>query len=428
MDIDQRLYEWKVSAPLQSDTGVMFDPKFIELNYWQAVTMLYRQSLSTPAAFAGELSPTEDVGSPTGLFVEKKEDEDLVFLKCAEAGHKTLKLYRQLHCQRMVNYTYLATHHLFMAGISFLYAVWHSPAVRSQLTLEDFDYTVLAATFVLGDLTQKCPPAEACREAFERMSKATVQMCLSKPEFGFSLNRDLKTPRTARRNTNTSTSEAMAIDPQLNTSYQAIAPKPAPKRPPPEFDMDLRGLFPEDLDSHVRPSASFPANFIRKQRQRAPSHGTSQLQSSSRFSQPSVPSTSSAQQSQTPFSLNPPTDLSFSSSTSEQASQPFFQQNSYNPDFMDISSLPGMDFLNLAMPSTASISDPTATATSLSNTLAQTGSTAYDLWGPYGVSPGVDMGFGVGTMGLDFQHDWSNGVSDDLFDGFFFGNGGNGMS
>lgn len=132
-DIDQRLFEWKEAAPQQKETGVGFSTQFLELNYWQAVIMLYRQSLSVPLPFAGELSPTEEVSSPTNTRIEDKEDEDLVFLKCAEAGQKTLKLYRQLHRLRLVNYTYLATHHLFMAGISFLYAVWHSPAVRGRL-------------------------------------------------------------------------------------------------------------------------------------------------------------------------------------------------------------------------------------------------------------------------------------------------------
>lgn len=132
-DIDQRLYEWKESAPEPSETGVGFSVHFLELNYWQAVIMLYRQSLSVPAPLARELSPTGEVSSPSSVRMEEKEDEDLVFLKCAEAGQKTLKLYRQLHRLRLVNYTYLATHHLFMAGISFLYAVWHSPAVRARL-------------------------------------------------------------------------------------------------------------------------------------------------------------------------------------------------------------------------------------------------------------------------------------------------------
>jgi hypothetical protein len=132
-DIDRRLWEWKQSAPYQQDTGVDFKVHFLELNYWQAVIMLYRQSLSVPEPLAQELSPTEDVSSPSSVRREEREDEDDVFLKVAEAGQKVLKLYRQLHRVKLVNYTYLATHHLFMAGISFLYAVWHSATVRSRL-------------------------------------------------------------------------------------------------------------------------------------------------------------------------------------------------------------------------------------------------------------------------------------------------------
>jgi hypothetical protein len=132
-DIDRRLWEWKQSAPFQQDTGVDFKVHFLELNYWQAVIMLYRQSLSVPEPLAQELSPTEDVSSPSSVRKEEREDEDDVFLKVAEAGQKVLKLYRQLHRVKLVNYTYLATHHLFMAGISFLYAVWHSAMVRSRL-------------------------------------------------------------------------------------------------------------------------------------------------------------------------------------------------------------------------------------------------------------------------------------------------------
>ena len=79
--------------------------------------MLYRQSLSVPSVLAGELGATNgDVSSPSMVNIEEREDEEQVFLKVAEAGQKVLKLYRQLHRVHLVNYTFLATHHLFMAG------------------------------------------------------------------------------------------------------------------------------------------------------------------------------------------------------------------------------------------------------------------------------------------------------------------------
>lgn len=133
IDIDKRLWEWKSSAPTKKETGVGFSVEFLELNYWQCVIMLYRQSLSVPPMFEGEFNTSEEVESPRIHNVELREDEERVFLKVAEAGQRVLRLYRQLHRVHLVNYTFLATHHLFMAGISFLYAIWHSPIVRSRL-------------------------------------------------------------------------------------------------------------------------------------------------------------------------------------------------------------------------------------------------------------------------------------------------------
>jgi hypothetical protein len=157
VDIDRRLLEWKDSAPTQRDAGVQFSPLFLELNYWQALIMLYRQSLVVPTGLESELGNTgSDMGSPSMTSLEEREDEDLVFLKVAEAGQKVLKLYRQLHRVHLVNYTFLATHHLFMAGkypyletidsaehvvgISFLYAVWHSVHVRSLLVCQTLSF------------------------------------------------------------------------------------------------------------------------------------------------------------------------------------------------------------------------------------------------------------------------------------------------
>lgn len=118
MDVDKRLWEWKESAPSQQDIGVAFTPLLLELNYWQAVIMLYRQSLAVPEQLAdltGASRGGGDVNSP-GTINERREDEEMVLMKVAQAGQTVLKLYRQLHRLKLVNYTYLATHHLFMSG------------------------------------------------------------------------------------------------------------------------------------------------------------------------------------------------------------------------------------------------------------------------------------------------------------------------
>lgn len=119
-DMNHRLVEWKETAPKHQETGVRFPVEFLELNYWQAVIMLYQQCLTAPAELAEELVPAEDVSSPSFSNIDDAEDEDEIYYKVAEAGQKVIRIYRSMHRLRLVNYTYLATHHIFMAGMLLL--------------------------------------------------------------------------------------------------------------------------------------------------------------------------------------------------------------------------------------------------------------------------------------------------------------------
>lgn len=50
--------------------------------------------------------------------------------------------------------------------------------------MDEVDFTVLAATSVFTDLSEKCPPAEACRDAIDRTARATIRMANSTGGFG----------------------------------------------------------------------------------------------------------------------------------------------------------------------------------------------------------------------------------------------------
>ncbi|KAL8830213.1 MAG: hypothetical protein Q9191_001553 [Dirinaria sp. TL-2023a] len=348
-DIDRRLWEWKESAPLQEDTTVQFSVKFLELNYWQAVIMLYRQSLSVPPVLAGEMSPDDDVASPMSIGLDEPENEDDIFLKVAEAGQSVLKLYRQLHRVHLVNYTYLATVHLFMAGIAFLYAIWHSPTVRSRLSLEDVEYTVHAATSVLADLVEKCPPAEACKDAFDRMSKATIKMVLSTTGFMAPLGEQV-----SRRSQQDYNSPPSPQPIKGDLSQQSCVRS---SRPSPQFDMNLRDLFPE-----VQDGPAFDGSFGHWQSSAPnvlPSQAASQFHQTSNFP--------TAQPQYVPVPQQPAPTSNASLHT---------EQYSF-PNDLD------MLFMN----------DETVM---------------------FGGNPGLDLG-------LTGDHNWADGAQVDLFDGFFFG-------
>ncbi|KAK4951078.1 hypothetical protein LTR28_006944 [Elasticomyces elasticus] len=389
-------------------TGVNFSPLFLELNYWQAVIMLYRQSLSVPPVFAGELdsSTGEDVQSPSMRSIEEHEDEEKVFMKVAEAGQRVIKIYRQLH--------------------------------RIRLTLDDVDFTVLAATSVLGDLIGKCPPAEACRDAFDRMSKATISMCMSTTGFG---NRPAF-ETMSRSNTSESQSQYYSENAQrpfIYTPRDRTSPSSASgsrnvqiRRPLPRFDMNLRDLFSEEeVGSRTQhrapatapmypppPSQTYPAQPTQESSslkhttiQPQPQQPTSPrplnfdptsatnvidpaLQNTTHFSpiQPSLPPLQQQQQTQ-PQTPTP--------HTPEHSPYAHFAQPSFAPSTMPDNSFQNLDFLD----SLPDPDDPSA-----NNVLGG------DL----------DLGFGVGGMAWHGSGGagWDDGAGFDLFDGFFFGNNG----
>ena len=109
-DVHRRLVEWKETAPTRPETGVRFSIELLELNYWQGIILLYQQSLTVPAELVGELTPADDVASPSFSNPDDGDEEDHVYLNVAEAGQKVIRIYRQLHRVRSVSYTHLRAH------------------------------------------------------------------------------------------------------------------------------------------------------------------------------------------------------------------------------------------------------------------------------------------------------------------------------
>ena len=436
-DIDRRLWEWKESAPRQKETTVQFSVQFLELNYWQAVIMLYRQSLSVPPELGGEVSPSEEIASPMSVNLDDQEDDDDVFLKVAEAGQKVLKLYRQLHRVHLVNYTFLATHHLFMAGMcSFRmfgsstdprqaspfctqYGIprqceviwydsphrrWESTLTHFQ-TLDDVDFTVLAATSVLGDLMDKCPPAEACRDAFDRMSKATVRMCLSTT--GFGARAPLLGPPTLKHS-RSSSSNPSSQAPQGIVQAQNDHGYFRPQRPRPQFDMNLKDLFPEETQE----TRDFARNIARWQ---FPPPATGSVAPPP----PLTPQNSMYTDTQRTSSPVAAYQHLHPQQQQQQPSLSTFQQNQNQNQ----NSTPS-PYVPHLLPS-SSYATTTTPDNAHAHAQAQNGYDAYgfsnELDSLLADSTAVYTGHPGYSLGFDSEHDWSEGSGVDLFDGFFFG-------
>ncbi|KAJ2896676.1 Positive regulator of purine utilization [Zalerion maritima] len=444
IDIDKRLYEWKSSAPTQQETGVKFCPDFLDLNYWQAVIMLYRQSLSVPALFEGEYNTSNEVNSPSVFNVELREDEERVYLKVAEAGQRILRLYRQLHLMSLVNYTYLATHHLFMAGISYLYAIWHSPVVRSRLSMDEVDFTVLAATSVLSDLIDKCPPAEACRDAFDRTAKATVKMANSNGGFGPGANNPgLRSKRSRSKH------DENKVDWSPRSESELVPNKARRHMPRTSATINRVGGFHSEgslTDPMSGTAGSTPtalpqlqtanafrrpvvnnANNIKSEAdgfslmRSVPSAPMSAASAGSDLTMTPPAMDASLMASPTMRNPTPPTGSIASPTTSltPQASAQFTPMQTTPGPSSAATSVANFGFMPPVPGTTASMAPPT-TAGPINFSDLQGMEFLQSLQGGVAdVDTEMDLGFGLGWEGM--HHDFSDGQQVDLFDGFFFG-------
>ncbi|UNI17022.1 hypothetical protein JDV02_003401 [Purpureocillium takamizusanense] len=128
VDMEKRLHLWRASTPTAEETGVAYSTLFLELGYWQAVILLHGKRGSTPT-LKKALNRRRN-GSRKG---DRDDDTDQSHLKVAEAGQKVIRLYRQLHLQGLIRYTYISTHQLFVAGMSYLEAIHSSEVLRGRV-------------------------------------------------------------------------------------------------------------------------------------------------------------------------------------------------------------------------------------------------------------------------------------------------------
>ena len=262
---------------------------------------------------------------------------------------------------------------------------------------------------VLSNLMEKCPPAEACRDAFDRMAKATVAMCLSTTGFGARPAPVFGVPPPSF--TSNATQASAALNPGSISTHQPPPPQqpffaaPAPStaasaatgfptsRPRPQFDMSLRDLFPDDTTDRQ----SFRAiKWGATGAGRGPlPHAPPVLPSTAPLTYPAAaaasPGSTAAASSYTTYAPSAADDAS--SSYTGDASGGAFPP----ADLGDGGTLGGWDGGSASLDLDRLLADA-ATA------------------GAYPGSAGMSLGF-------DADHDWNDGCPPDLLDGYWFRSG-----
>lgn len=333
--------------------------------------------------------------------------------------------------------------------------------------MDEVDFTILAATSVLGDLIDKCPPAEACRDAFDRMSKATVQMCMSTTGFSSTISSSLSTrhpqppPQSSQHH-----AHGQAQPQQHSADYFATHGGAPPshsqqqqlrgqQRPKPQFDMALNDLFPGNLSQSPqsryeglrrRHSGTVKAEYSPEQSRAtfarpsgprmkydiSPQADTSQIDPSllpspqeQHASQPYLPHHQQHRQHQHPHPHphRPQQHQHQQQQHQPQQPQQAQQQQHTKPHHSPTELLHSPP---LSLPTHHQAANGAFTPFDPTLDFQLQGMDFLDGGAGFGDEPaggaGVDLGFGLGWEGLD--HDFSEGNSLDLFDGFFFGGAG----
>lgn len=267
----------------------------------------------------------------------------------------------------------------------------------------------------------KCPPAEACRDAFERMSKATVQMCLSTTGFGSQVDMNRVQSQAGGSLYPTQTRQQMDQRQRTGPGKSRRATQTRTARPAPRFDMNLADLFSDNPSltdrsraDHLPGGPGFPV-----QPENADSLATG------------FPSDRSTR----PYAQRTPSMeyfLKYENPGSPQHAPQFYYPNSpqrngspgngpqpiapADPEGQTGISLDFLDFGSGDPDAQTIDADPNA-----DDNLAHMPPLGHNL----GQNVGIDLGFG---MAMDFQHDWSENPNYDLLEGYFFGGSGAGAS
>lgn len=151
--IVHRLEQWHELAPrTQQEMDCDFNTEYFTLNYNHTLLLIYGLS---PKTFKLLRSAYRIV---------------------ADALKNLIACYTKLHAQKAINYTWAAVHNLFMAGTSFLFAVYNSPEVRARYEVAAVKDITQECHTVLLLLIASCDAAKSCADSFALLTAAVLQL------------------------------------------------------------------------------------------------------------------------------------------------------------------------------------------------------------------------------------------------------------
>ncbi|KAK6456930.1 fungal-specific transcription factor domain-containing protein, partial [Scheffersomyces xylosifermentans] len=142
-----RLKTWLENTPTTPrQMNCDFNLAFFMLNYYHTLLMIHG------------LSPKN----------YKLSNED--YNQVSTSSRKLISIYASLCSTKSINYTWAAVHNLFMAGTSFLYAIYNSEEIRKQNSLAEVKRVTSDCLNILNSLSDNCEAASNCVEIYHALT------------------------------------------------------------------------------------------------------------------------------------------------------------------------------------------------------------------------------------------------------------------
>ncbi|RDW60564.1 hypothetical protein BP6252_11947 [Coleophoma cylindrospora] len=152
-DIKPRLQEWYSTIPNPSSahiSSIFSNQAYWDTVYNNSILLLYRPTSSS------QYQSVEELSIPY------------------EAACKVIASIKTLQREGKLDVLWRSVHHLFMAGLTVIYALWQSKELRARDSISSSVATLQSCTSTLSAMSETFHGAAGCRDVFDTLSSATV--------------------------------------------------------------------------------------------------------------------------------------------------------------------------------------------------------------------------------------------------------------
>ncbi|EXJ87153.1 hypothetical protein A1O3_04112 [Capronia epimyces CBS 606.96] len=158
-DIQPRLQEWYATMPeprKAQPLSIFASQSYWDVMYNNTILLLYR-----PQA---------------GNMYQSAEELSIIF----GAASKVIAGLKVLQREGRVEMLWKSVHHLFMAGLGIVYALWQSKEIRDQNPVGKSISILQSCASTLSAMSETFKGATGCRDAFDTLSSATIDWLVTR--------------------------------------------------------------------------------------------------------------------------------------------------------------------------------------------------------------------------------------------------------